>query len=85
MTPDELAVMPGSRCILQLQGVYPFYSRKYDITQHPMYQHLSDANKRNAFDIEKYRKRRLNVRPDDVYDVYEMSAESLHESKESEA
>jgi type IV secretion system protein VirD4 len=76
MTPDELAVMPGSRCILQIQGVHPFYSRKYDITKHPMYAYLSDADERNAFDVGKYLKRRLRVNPQDVYAVNEVTISS---------
>jgi len=72
MTPDELAVMPGSRCILQLQGVRPFYSRKYDITKHPCYKYLSDYDRRNAFDIDKYLSTKLHLKPDDVCEVYEI-------------
>lgn len=53
-TPDELAIMPGSRCILQLQGVHPFYSRKYDITKHPMYPLLADADEGNQFEVGRY-------------------------------
>ena len=53
MTPDELAIMPGSRCILPLQGVHPFYSRKYDITKHPMYPLLADADEGNRFEVWK--------------------------------
>ena len=51
LAPDELAIMSGSRCILQLQGVNPFYSRKYDITKHPMYPLLADANEENRFEV----------------------------------
>ena len=51
LAPDELAIMPGSRCILQLQGVHPFYSRKYDITKHPMYPLLADADEGNRFEV----------------------------------
>lgn len=54
MSLSEIAVMPGGKCILQLQGLYPFYSDKYDITKHPKYKHLSDHDKKNAFDPEKY-------------------------------
>lgn len=71
MTPDELAVMPGSRCILQLQGVRPFYSKKYDITKHPNYKYLSDADPRNAFDVQKYLKRQFDLKQETVCDVYE--------------
>ena len=58
MTQDEIAVMDGGKCILQLRGVRPFFSDKYDITKHPKYKYLSDADPQNAFDVEKYRKRR---------------------------
>lgn len=51
MTGDELAVMNGGKCVLQLRGVHPFFSDKYDITKHPNYKYLSDADPRNAFDI----------------------------------
>ena len=69
---DELAVLDGSKCILQLRGVRPFLSDKYDITKHPKYKYLSDADPRNAFDIEKYLSTRLNPKPDEVYEVYEV-------------
>ena len=82
MTPDELAVMPGSKCILQLQGVRPFYSRKYDITKHPQYKYLSDANPRNTFDLDKYLRRRLKPRPDEVYDVYHIDLSDEPEAAE---
>ena len=76
MTPDELAVMDGGKCILQVQGVRPFFSDKYDITQHPQYKYLSDADPKNTFDVAKFLKRRLKVRPEDEYEVYEMEAPS---------
>jgi type IV secretion system protein VirD4 len=82
MTPDELAVMPGSKCILQLQGVRPFYSRKYDITRHPQYKYLSDANPKNAFDLDKYLRRRLKPKPDEVYDVYHIDLSGEPEAAE---
>mgnify|MGYP001160375376 CR=1 FL=1 len=72
MSRDELAVMDGNKCILQLRGVRPFLSNKYDITKHPKYRQLSDYNKRNAFDIEKYRQHKLVVKPDDTFDLYDM-------------
>lgn len=71
MTPDELAVMDNSKCILQVQGVRPFFSDKYDITRHPQYRHLSDADPRNAFDVASYLKRRLKVKAEDEFEVYE--------------
>lgn len=72
MSMDELAVMDGGKCILQLRGVRPFLSEKYDITKHPQYKYLSDFDKRNTFDIEKYLSTRLKPKPDEVYDVYEI-------------
>ncbi len=71
-TVDELAVLDGGKCILQLRGVRPFLSDKYDITKHPNYQYLSDANPKHAFDIEKYLSRKLKLRADDRYDTYEV-------------
>ena len=70
-TIDELAVLDGGKCILQLRGVRPFLSDKYDITRHPNYKHLSDANPRNAFDIEKYLSTRLVPKADEVYEVFD--------------
>ena len=72
MSMDELAVMDGGKCILQLRGVRPFLSDKYDITQHPNYKYLSDSDKRNTFDIEKYLSTKLKLKPDEVFDVYEI-------------
>jgi len=73
MSVDELAVMDGSKCILQVRGVRPFLSDKYDITKHPNYKYLSDANPKNAFDIEKYLNRQLKLREQEEYDTYEIS------------
>jgi type IV secretion system protein VirD4 len=73
-TVDELAVLDGGKCILQLRGVRPFLSDKYDITKHPNYKYLSDADKRNEFDIERFLSRRLKPKPDEVYDVYDIDA-----------
>ena len=70
-TIDELAVLDGGKCILQLRGVRPFLSDKYDITRHPNYKYLSDANPRNAFDIEKYLSTRLVTKADEVYEVFD--------------
>ena len=72
MSQDEIAVMDGAKCILQLRGVRPFLSNKYDITKHPKYRQLSDYDKRNAFDIEEYRQHKLVVKPDDTFDLYDM-------------
>ena len=78
MTQDEIAVMDGGKCILQLRGVRPFFSDKFDITKHPRYKYLSDADKRNAFDVERYMKRRpAIVKPDEPFDMYELNASNL--------
>ena len=71
-TIDELAVLDGGKCILQLRGVRPFLSNKFDITKHPNYKYLSDANPKNNFDIEKYLSARLKTKPDEVYAVFEV-------------
>ncbi len=76
-TIDELAVLDGSKCILQLRGVRPFMSNKYDITKHPNYKYLSDANPKNNFDIEKYLSTQLKTKPDEVYQVYEVDASDV--------
>ena len=73
MSRDELAVMDGNKCILQLRGVRPFLSNKYDITKHKRYKELSDANKRNAFDVEKYLKHKLAFSQDTEFEVYEVN------------
>ncbi len=73
-TIDELAVLDGGKCILQLRGVRPFMSNKFDITKHPQYKYLSDADPKNNFDIEKYLSTQLKTKPDDVYAVYEVDA-----------
>ncbi|MFR1305692.1 VirD4-like conjugal transfer protein, CD1115 family [Hominenteromicrobium sp.] len=73
-TIDELAVLDGGKCILQLRGVRPFLSDKFDITKHPNYKYLSDASPKNNFDIEKYLSTRLKTKADDVYEVYEVDA-----------
>ena len=78
MTQDEIAVMDGGKCILQLRGVRPFFSDKFDITKHPRYRYLSDADKRNVFDVERYMKRRpAIVKPDEPFDMYELNASDL--------
>ena len=73
---DELAVLDGVKCILQLRGVRPFLSEKYDITKHPNYKYLSDADRRNTFDIEKFLSTKLKVKPEETYEVYEIDAVS---------
>jgi type IV secretion system protein VirD4 len=75
MSIDELAVMDGGMCILQLRGVRPFLSKKYDITKHPLYKYLSDFDKRNTFDIEKFLNTKLKAKPNDMFDVYEAEFE----------
>ena len=78
MTQDEIAVMDGGKCILQLRGVRPFFSDKYDLTKHPRYKYLSDADKKNVFDVERYMKHRpAIVKPDEPFDMYELSAKDL--------
>ena len=72
MSIDELTVMDGRKCILQFRGVRPFLSKKYDIIKHPNYKYLSDANPRNAFNIEQFLSRRLIVKPDDQFEVFEI-------------
>ena len=78
MTQDEIAVMDGGKCILQLRGVRPFFSDKFDITKHPRYKYLSDADKKNVFDVERYMKRKpAIVKPDEPFDMYELNASDL--------
>ena len=72
---DELAVLDGGKCILQLRGVRPFLSDKYDITRHPNYKYLSDYDKRNEFNIEKFLSTKLNPKPVEAYEVFEVDAE----------
>ena len=80
MTQDEIATMDGGMCILQLRGVRPFFSKKYDITKHPRYKYLSDADKKNTFDVERYirvqRKKKKHpsavIVPEEPFDLYEI-------------
>ena len=74
MTIDELAVLDGSKCILQLRGVRPFLSDKYDLTKHPNFQYTSDADKRNTFNIEKFISTKLKLKADDVFIVVDADA-----------
>ena len=71
MAVDELATMSGNKCILQLRGVRPFLSEKYDITRHPNYKYLSDANPNNAFIIERFLSTKLKLKPTDTFVTYE--------------
>ena len=84
MSMDELSVMDGSKCILQLRGVRPFLSNKYDLTKHPKFALTSDADERNLFDIEKYMEHKLKLKPDTVVEVYDFS-ETIEEGKEEAA
>ena len=79
MSVDELAVMDGRKCVLQLRGVRPFLSDKYDITQHPNYKYLSDADPRNAFGIERFLKRRMKLKADEPCDVFEVDVSDADE------
>ena len=72
MSQDEIAVMDGSKCIMQLRGVRPFFSNKYDITKHPNYKYLSDYDKKNAFDIEKFLSTKYVAKPEDICETFDM-------------
>ena len=74
MSQDELAVMDNGKCILQVQGVRPFFSDKFDITRHPQYKNLLDFSKKNAFDVKKYLSRYLTVQPNEAYECCELDA-----------
>ena len=77
MSVDELTVMDGGKCLLQIRGVRLFLSRKYDITKHPNYRLLSDFNEKNTFDIEKFLSTRMPMRPGELYRNYEITAADL--------
>ena len=90
MTQDEIAVMDGGKCILQVRGVRPFFSEKYDITRHPQYKYLSDADKKNAFDVDGYlaamrRRQRQVVTQEEVFDFYEIDLSDEEETGEADA
>ena len=72
MSQDEIAVMDGGKCILQVRGVRPFFSNKYDICKHKNYKYLSDYDKKNIFDIEKYLSTNLILKPEDEVELYQM-------------
>src|SRR5699024_11564827 len=77
MTQDEIAVMDGGKCILQVRGVRPFFSDKYDITKHPRYKYLSDADKKNTFDVDRYlssmrRKKKRVVSEAETFELYDI-------------
>jgi len=80
MSMDEISVMDGSKCILQLRGVRPFLSNKYDLTKHPKFSLTSDADSGNLFDIEKYLAHKMKVKPETVVDVYDCSEEKTTEN-----
>lgn len=84
MSRDELAVMDGSKCILQLRGVRPFYSDKYDITKHKRYRELADYNEKNTFDVEKYMEHKLRMSQETEFDMWEceVTEEDLKELEE---
>ena len=84
MTPSELATMPGDRCILQLRGLPPFYSRKYDLKQHPNFKYTAEADKKNAFNLDRLINRRRRPGPNEACEVYEVDvpAEALTEEDE---
>ena len=85
MSRDELAVMDGNKCILQLRGVRPFISDKFDITRHKRYRELADYDKKNTFDVELYLKRRLRMRMDQEVELYEVEgSEENREDVETE-
>ena len=77
MSEDEIAIMDGGKCILQLRGVRPFFSEKFDIIKHPHYKYLADADKKNTFDVDRFlstlrRKRQQVVAQDEPFDLYEI-------------
>ena len=74
MTMDELTTMEGNKCILQLRGLRPFLSPKYDLKNHPNYKHTAEANKKNAFDAARLINRRMSVKPNEIYTTYEVDA-----------
>ena len=85
MTQDEIAVMDGGKCILQLRGVRPFFSDKYDITQHPNYKYTSEADKqKNAFDLDKLINRRRRPGLNEACEVYEVDVSEAGPVNEDE-
>ena len=76
MSIDELAVMDGGKCIVQVRGVRPFFSDKYDLTSHPNYRLTADYDKRNYFDIEKFLSTNLILKADDEYEVIDETKET---------
>ena len=84
MSIDELAVMDGAKCIVQVRGVRPFFSDKYDLTKHPNYGLTADADKKNWFDVEKFLQHKLKLRADDKYEVIDLTNLDDGESEETE-
>ena len=84
MSRDELAVMDGNKCILQLRGVRPFFSDKFDITKHRRYKELSDYDKRNTFNVESYLKCELKMNRQELFDLYETDGDAQEEADEEE-
>ena len=89
MTQDEITTMDGGMCILQVRGIRPFFSKKYDITKHPNYKYLSDADKKNAFDVERYiraqRKKKRTpavVEPEEPFDLYDIDLSDMNMAAE---
>jgi len=82
MSMDEISVMDGGKCILQLRGVRPFLSNKYDLLKHPKYYLTYDADERNTFNIEKYLSHKLKVKPTDTVEVYDCTIEDTNEAAE---
>ena len=80
MSIDELAVLDGGKCILQLRGVRPFLSDKYDITKHPNYKLTADYDERNTFDVQKYLQHRLKLKENEVCSVYEADLPETNEA-----
>lgn len=75
MTMDELTTMEGNKCILQLRGLRPFLSPKYDLKNHPNYKYTAEADKKNAFDVSKLINRRMKINPNEIYTTYEVDAD----------
>ena len=77
MSRDELAVMDGDKCILQLRGVRPFYSNKFDITKHSRYRELSDYDKKNTFDVEAYLKHQFEIRKKEEFELFKVEGKQV--------
>ena len=73
MSRDELATMDGNKCILQLRGVRPFFSDKYDVTRHPNYRYTAEADPKRTFNIQKFVKSKATFQPDDICEIYEIN------------